>query len=312
MKKILMTMNVLVLVISVQAQTKVILNPACDEQEGSIVHLVKVELTDTATILHLNVHCNLSGWSGTDNYIKANGKRYAFRCGRRIPTMKGKEQKEDVEIPTFNMAGEKTGAWLVKGGEEPFVEGKRYTNTSQKDSLILHFEPLPADVTMFDVGDDIRNVSLVETKVEEFIADSHFLVMPDATPEQFFDAVAAMFPGKVVFIDLWATWCGPCKYGIIKMRSVKEELKGKDVVFVYLTNESSPEVDWRSSIGSIKGYHLRMSSSFWNKLPCIIACSGIPQYFLYDRNGKRIYHQVGYNDGSELNFKEKILKALDN
>lgn len=310
MNKILTTICASVLAMSAQAQTRVILNPACDEQEGSIVHLVRVELTDTATILHLNLHCNFGGWSGTNNYIEANGKRYAFRSGRRIPTMDGKELKEDVEIPTLNKAGE-TGALLIKGGEEPFVEGKHYTNTSQKDSLILHFEPLPADVTMFDVGDDIRNVSLVETKKEEFIADSHLLVMPDATPEQFFDAVAAMFPGKVVFIDLWATWCGPCKHGIIKMRSVKEELKSKDVVFVYLTNESSPEADWRSSIGSIKGYHLRMSSSFWNKLPCIIDFSGIPQYFLYDRNGKRLSHQIGYSDGAELNFKEKILQALE-
>jgi hypothetical protein len=164
MKKFLTTMCASMLAISAQAQTRVILNPACDEQEGSIVHLVKVELTDTATILHLNLHCNFGGWSGTNNYIEANGKRYAFRSGRRIPTMDGKELKEDVEIPTLNKAGEKTGALLIKGGEEPFVEGKHYTNTSQKDSLILHFEPLPADVTMFDVGDDIRNVSLVETK----------------------------------------------------------------------------------------------------------------------------------------------------
>ena len=311
MKKIFAIFSALLLTVSAQAQTRVILNPACDEQEGSIIHLVKVELTDTATILHINVHCNLGGWSGTNNYIEANGKRYAFRSGRRIPTMDGKELKEDVEIPTLSKAGEKTGTWLVKGGEEPFVEGKHYTNTSQKDSLILHFEPLPADVTVFDVGDDIRNVSLIETKKEEFIADSHLLVMPDATPEQFFDAVAALFPGKVVFIDLWATWCGPCKYGIIKMRPVKEELKDKDVVFVYLTNESSPEAAWRSSIGSIKGYHLRMSSSFWNKLPCIVANSGIPQYFLYDRSGKYLYSQIGFGDGSPQSFKEMILKALE-
>ena len=310
MKKILLSMCVLVLAIAAQAQTRVIVNPAYDEQEGSMDHLAKVELTDTATILHINVHCNFGGWVGINNYIEANGKRYALKSGRRIPTMDGKELKEDIELPTVNKAGEKTGVWLIKGGEEPFVEGKPYRNTSQKDSLILHFEPIPADVTVFDVGNSIRNVNLVKTKKEEPIADSHLLVMPDATPEQFFDAIVAMFPGKVVFIDLWATWCSPCKQGIIKMRPVKEELKGKDVVFVYLTDESSPEADWRRSIGPMTGYHLRMSSSFWNKLPCFAETKGIPQYLLYDRTGKQVLHQIGFADGAELHFKAEIEKAL--
>ena len=310
MKKILLSMCVLVSAIAAQAQTRVIVNPAYDEQEGSMDHLAKVELTDTATILHINVHCNFGGWVGINNYIEANGKRYALKSGRRIPTMDGKELKEDIELPTVNKAGEKTGVWLIKGGEEPFVEGKPYRNTSQKDSLILHFEPIPADVTVFDVGNSIRNVNLVKTKKEEPIADSHLLVMPDATPEQFFDAIVAMFPGKVVFIDLWATWCSPCKQGIIKMRPVKEELKGKDVVFVYLTDESSPEADWRRSIGPMTGYHLRMSSSFWNKLPCFAETKGIPQYLLYDRTGKQVLHQIGFADGAELHFKAEIEKAL--
>ena len=311
MKKILTILCVLVSAMTAQAQNRVIVNPAYDEQEGSMDHLAKVELTDTATILHINVYCNFGGWMGIDNWIEANGKRYALKSGRRIPTMDGKELKEDIELPTVNKAGEKTGVWLIKGGEEPFVEGKPYRNTSQKDSLILHFEPLPADVTVFDVGNSIRNVSLAKTKKEEPIADSHLLVMPDATPEQFMDAIAAQFPGKVVFIDLWATWCVPCKLGIIKMGPVKEELKGKDVVFVYLTNESSPEADWRRSINPMVGYHLRLSSSFWNRLPCIIEEKGIPQYFLYDRQGKQILHQIGYADGAERHFKEEILKALE-
>ncbi|MBQ6965091.1 MAG: redoxin family protein [Bacteroidaceae bacterium] len=311
MQKIFSTLSALLLMVSAQAQTRVIVNPDYDEQEGSMDHLAKVELTDTATILHINVHCNFGGWMGINNYIEANGKRYALKSGRRIPTMDGKELKEDIELPTLNKAGEKTGVWLIKGGEEPFVEGKPYTNTSQKDSLILHFEPIPADVTVFDVGNSIRNVSLVKTKKEEPIADSHLLVMPDATPEQFLDAIVAMLPGKVVFIDFWATWCGPCKLGIIKMGPVKEELKGKDVVFVYLTDESSPEADWRRSITSMKGYHLRMSSSFWNKLPCFAETKGIPQYYLYDREGRQVWHQVGFSDSVLEAIKAEIGKALE-
>ena len=89
---------------------------------------------------------------------------------------------------------------------------------------------------------------------------------------------------------------------------MKKELKDKDVVFVYITNESSPEELWRKSIAPMSGYHLRMSSSYWDKLGME---GGIPQYYLYDRQGKQVLHLVGFGDGTEIYFKEEILKALE-
>ena len=95
------------------------------------------------------------------------------------------------------------------------------------------------------------------------------------------------------------------------MAPVKKELEDKDVVFVYLTNETSDKILWEKSITSTKGYHLMLPNEYWDKLPCIVEFSGIPQYFLYDRAGKRILHQAGFADGAELHFKEEILKALE-
>lgn len=290
-----------------QAQSRVIVNPDYEEEEGARMFPVKVELSDTATTLHILMKCNFSGWGLTNTYLEATGKRYTLKSGLRIPTLIGKEIKGDTLIATRDKAGEQ-GTWLIKG-PEPFVEGKMYLNPGQADSIVLHFEPLPADVSVFDCGDNFRKISLVKTKKNEMLHDSHLLVMPDAAPEQFMEAIVAQFPGKVVFIDLWATWCGPCKRGISKMGPVKKELKDQDAVFIYLTDESSPEDEWRSSIASMAGYHLRMSSRFWDKLPCIVETNSIPQYLLYDRQGKQILHQIGFADGAEQHFKNEILKA---
>ena len=78
------------------------------------------------------------------------------------------------------------------------------------------------------------------------------------------------------------------------------------------TNERSSDHKelWKKSIAGIKGYHLMLPNDYWGKLPCIIEFSGIPQYALFDRQGKRVLYWIGFADGAEQDFKEGILKAL--
>ena len=40
------------------------------------------------------------------------------------------------------------------------------------------------------------------------------------------------FKGKVVVVDVWATWCGPCRKEIPYLIKLEEEMRGKDVVFI--------------------------------------------------------------------------------
>lgn len=130
---------------------------------------------------------------------------------------------------------------------------------------------------------------------------------PDVPSDQLLQAIASQYPGKAVFFDLWATWCGPCKKGITAMEPMKEQLKDKDVVFVYLTNESSPINEWNDYVIKIPGQHYRIPSALWNQIPGL---GSIPQYYLYDRQGKRVWENTGFsNEVLEIIGKE-IEKAL--
>lgn len=132
------------------------------------------------------------------------------------------------------------------------------------------------------------------------------MTAPDVPGDQLLQAIAKQYPGKVVFFDLWATWCGPCKQGIAAMEPLKEQLKDKDVVFVYLTDGSSPVGAWNDYVLKIPGRHYRIGSL--GELPAI---TSIPQYYLYDRQGQRVWEQKGFGDGTLKVIEAEIGKALE-
>jgi thiol-disulfide isomerase/thioredoxin len=127
---------------------------------------------------------------------------------------------------------------------------------------------------------------------------------PDVEADKLFDAMMAKFKGKVIYVDFWATWCGPCRSGMERIKPLKEELEGKDIVFVCITNESSPEGTWKNMITDIKGEHFRVKPDEWNTLCNKFNISGIPHYVLVDKNGV-----VAKNDGMP-DYDLSAMKAL--
>ena len=91
------------------------------------------------------------------------------------------------------------------------------------------------------------------------------------------------------------------------MEPLKEELEGKDIVFVYLTDESSSMKDWTESVLKIPGLHYRIPNSKWKEIPIP---GGIPQYYLYDRQGRRLWEQTGFSSSVLDEIRQQIDHAL--
>src|SRR5690606_11230349 len=81
--------------------------------------------------------------------------------------------------------------------------------------------------------------------------------------ESVMNEIISKYKNKVVFIDLWATWCGPCLDAMKQFRDVKGDFHDKDDVFVYMTNGSSPKKLWEEKIKGIGHDHYYLSDEQW-------------------------------------------------
>lgn len=108
------------------------------------------------------------------------------------------------------------------------------------------------------------------------------------------------YKGKVVLIDLWATWCAPCINAIRNFEKMKPQFANKDVVFLYLADESSPYDAWSKMIPGIKGEHFRLSGDMLAGIRRRYKLNGIPAYIIVNKDGKVVYSKVGFEGASQL------------
>lgn len=132
---------------------------------------------------------------------------------------------------------------------------------------------------------------------------------PKTEADKIFDAIIKKYRGKVIYVDFWATWCSPCRSGIEQIKPLKEELAGKDIVFVYITNQTSPQSTWSNMIPDIKGEHYRVTTDEWNFLASMFNISGIPHYVLVGKTGEIINPNFGHYFNDQLKTElEKYMK----
>ena len=130
----------------------------------------------------------------------------------------------------------------------------------------------------------------------------------EVADEDLFASIIAPFRGKTILVDFWETWCGPCRNANELMTPLKEELKDKDIVYIYLASESSPAGTWENMIVGLKGEHYRLNEKQSRYLRNTFGVEGVPTYLIVDPEGNICWKQTGF-PGAET-MKAELLKAM--
>lgn len=100
------------------------------------------------------------------------------------------------------------------------------------------------------------------------------------------DSIIKLNRGKVIYIDCWATWCGPCLSEMPNSKSLMDEYKTKNVAFVFVCLDSD-EKNWKAALSklSLKGQHFFLSKEQSTDFKSLFEINGIPHYILIDKAG---------------------------
>lgn len=140
--------------------------------------------------------------------------------------------------------------------------------------------------------------------------DYHILTC-DSTITSLEDAVKP-FKGKVVYIDVWATRCGPCLKEFQYLPALKEKAHNMDVVYLYISIDRPEErKKWEKTIAyhQLKGYHLlvneKLGKSLYTELGNERQILSIPCFVIIDKTGK-----IAIRHAAAPSEPEKVIEQL--
>lgn len=129
--------------------------------------------------------------------------------------------------------------------------------------------------------------------------------------EQILRKIIEPWKGKIILIDVWGTWCGPCKEALKHSQELYERMKPYDMFFLYMANNSS-ETSWKNVINeyNVTGEnvgHVNLPADQQSAVEDFLKVNSYPSYFLIDREG----HLLEVNaDPRNLDQFEELVKRV--
>lgn len=115
--------------------------------------------------------------------------------------------------------------------------------------------------------------------------------------------------GKVVLLDFWATWCGPCRMTIPHVEAIYEKYKDKGVVVIGINLDTGDLSNVQQFINE-QGMKYLVVTDPNSQVAGLYGVNSIPRFFLIDKNGRIAKMIIGYDPNMEDVLSKEIDKLL--
>lgn len=140
------------------------------------------------------------------------------------------------------------------------------------------------------------------------VLDAENRAASGATPIKLAD-----YSGKVLLINLWATWCGPCRIETPELVKLHKEFQSRGVEMIGLSTED-PDASAQSVTDFVREYEVDYQIGWAKREVAITLMQGrtaIPQSFIIARDGRILKRFIGFNpEKTPPQIKEALEQAL--
>lgn len=117
------------------------------------------------------------------------------------------------------------------------------------------------------------------------------------------------FKGKPVFLNLWATWCGPCRAEMPSIQKLYEKVNKDSIAFVILSLDAEDQLQ---KVGKyVESKEFTFPVFIAGDLPPQLQVKMIPTTFVIDKDGTLAYKKSGMADYDTKQFKKFLDKLAD-
>lgn len=151
-------------------------------------------------------------------------------------------------------------------------------------------------------------IDTIKTRQRQTLNDKMIFVRDNGFKLDSFAEVLSMFKGKTVLLDMWGTWCVPCRREIQEnSQAIKSYFSGKGLEYLYIANhDQGNEKNWRQLIAyfHLEGTHILANNKLDTDIMTKVKGRGYPTYVIIKKDGSYELSKAGYPMDRQLLIRQ--------